>query len=128
MGENFSGATEISDAVWKIEVSKWNSSVYSDKFVTEYTTEEEENKDNKEKEDEEEDNNNDDNKKEDNDNINFLDLLTKFFGFVNKIFWICRRNFLDLLTKFFGFVDEIFWICRRNFLDFLRIFSVGHTA
>ena len=38
MGENFSGATEISDAVWKIEVSEWNSSVFSAKFVTEYTT------------------------------------------------------------------------------------------
>ena len=38
MGENFSGATEISDAVWKIEVSEWNSSVFSDKFVTYPTT------------------------------------------------------------------------------------------
>ena len=28
MAENFSGATEISDAVWKIEVSEWNSSVF----------------------------------------------------------------------------------------------------
>ena len=35
----------------------------------------------------------------------------------DEIFWICRRNFLDLSTKFFGFVDEIFWICRQNFLD-----------
>ena len=29
----------------------------------------------------------------------------------DKISWTCRRNFLDLLTKFFGFVNEFFWIC-----------------
>ena len=32
----------------------------------------------------------------------FLDLSTKYFGFFDKIVWICRRNF---------------WICRRNFFD-----------
>ena len=30
-------------------------------------------------------------------------------------FWICQKNVLDLSTKCFGFVDNIFWICRRNF-------------
>ena len=63
---------------------------------------------------------------------------TIFFGFVNKICWICFKknldlstNFLDLLTiffgflgNFFGFVENIFWICRRDFLDLLMKFFV----
>ena len=79
--------------------------------------EEDDNNNNKDKEKEEEDNDNDDNKEEEDDNNNiFLDLSTKFVGFV--------------LKKKFGFVDNFFWICqqfffrisRRDFLDLLIIF------
>ena len=49
--------------------------------------------------------------------INFSGLMTIFFGFVDNFFWICWQIFLDLSAKSFGFVDKIFWICRRNLLD-----------
>ena len=56
----------------------------------------------------------------------FLDLLTKFFGFVDNFFWICRQIllvcrqiFLDLSTQIFGFVGKISWICRQNFFGFV---------
>ena len=50
--------------------------------------------------------------------------VADFFGFVDKIFWICRgiffgicqQNFLDLSTKCFGFVNKISWICANFFL------------
>ena len=38
----------------------------------------------------------------------FLDLLTIFYGLVDRIFLDLSTIFLDLLTIFFGFVDAIF--------------------
>ena len=60
----------------------------------------------------------------------FLAVQNSSIGFVDEIFWICRRIFLDLSPNFCGFVGQIFWICQQfcfgfvnNFvLDFLNFF------
>ena len=63
----------------------------------------------------------------------------------SSFFWICWQLFLDLSTKFFGFVDnffgfvnKFFWICQPNFLNLLEKYAndtiqwlhryMGHTA
>ena len=46
-----------------------------------------------------------------------MDLSTKFFGFVDEVFWICRRKFLDLSTIFFGFVSVGVRFSGENYND-----------